>query len=203
MRCRVGCSGPGRNVLTRPADSFLELAATFRPPRASVPDMTRAVGERHERSQPSTTFEALFSREQKQMLRLAILLVDDRAAAEDIVQEAFAAVAARWDSIEVPGAYLRTSVVNGSRLVLRQRRTERRRDERMRTDASSRASVPVELVELDAALGALSIRKREALTLRYFDELPLGEVAAVMRCKPSTVRSLVRRGLRDLRKELP
>ena len=63
-----------------------------------------------------------------QMVRLAILLVDDMASAEDVVQEAFAGLYRNWGGLRDRNAaigYLRTAVVNGSRSMLRRRRTAR------------------------------------------------------------------------------
>ncbi len=63
------------------------------------------------------------------MVRLALLLVDDRETAEDVAQDAFAALHRRWDSLSTQDAaigYLRACVVNGARSVLRRRRTVRR-----------------------------------------------------------------------------
>src|SRR5580765_6962138 len=72
----------------------------------------------------------LFRSERLGLVRLAVLLVDDRESAEDVVQDAFAALHRRWSSLTSPDAaraYLRTCVVNGSRSVLRRRRTVRSR----------------------------------------------------------------------------
>src|SRR5947209_3333723 len=62
------------------------------------------------------------------LVRLAVLLVDDQETAEDVVQDAFAGLHRRWASLASTDAavgYLRTSVVNGARTVLRRRRTVR------------------------------------------------------------------------------
>ena len=62
------------------------------------------------------------------MVRLAILLVDDMSSAEDVVQEAFAGLYRNWGGLRDRNAaigYLRTAVVNGSRSMLRRRRTAR------------------------------------------------------------------------------
>ena len=47
------------------------------------------------------------------MLRMATLMVGSAEVGEDIVQDAFASVVERWESLENPGGYLRTCVVNG------------------------------------------------------------------------------------------
>src|SRR3990167_7592822 len=57
----------------------------------------------------------------RSLVRLAVLLVDDRGIAEEIVQDAFVLVHRRGDRVERPVAYLRTTVVNLSRSRLRRR----------------------------------------------------------------------------------
>ena len=60
----------------------------------------------------------LFRTHRLAMVRLALLLLDDRESAEDVVQDAFAALHRRWPSLHSEQAavgYLRTSVVNGAR----------------------------------------------------------------------------------------
>ena len=61
---------------------------------------------------------------------------------------------------------------------------------------------PMALLELRDALGRLGERQRAVVVLRYFADLPDVKIAEVLGCRPSTVRSLVRRALRVLRKEL-
>ena len=144
-------------------------------------------------------FDDLFMREREPMLRLAVLLVRSSHEAEEALQEAFAAVAARWESIERPGAYLRASVVNACRMILRRREVERRH---ATLDTAPPVEGPANLVELHGALSVLSDRERCAVALRYFADLPDSEIAELLGCRRSTVRSLVRRALAKLREEL-
>jgi DNA-directed RNA polymerase specialized sigma24 family protein len=72
------------------------------------------------------TLADLYRDHRMRLVRLAILLVDDPATAEDVVQEAFAGLHRHWAGLRDEAAavgYLRTAVVNGSRSVLRRRRT--------------------------------------------------------------------------------
>ena len=46
-------------------------------------------------------------------------------------------------------------------------------------------------------------RQRAVLVLRYYEDLPDAEIAAVLGCRPGTVRSLASRALADLRQALP
>lgn len=62
--------------------------------------------------------------------------------------------------------------------------------------------MPAELVELRDALGRLSARRRAAVVLRYYEDLTFEEIGAVLGCETATARSLVHRGLGQLRKVL-
>jgi RNA polymerase sigma factor (sigma-70 family) len=57
----------------------------------------------------------------------------------------------------------------------------------------------VGLVELRDALIALPIRQRTAIVLRYLCDLPEEEIAATLNCRRPTVRTLIHRGLANLR----
>jgi hypothetical protein len=65
------------------------------------------------------TFDELYRDRYRPMVRLAYVLVDTTEDAEQVVQDAFVGVYKRVDRINEPAAYLRTSVVNGARKVLR------------------------------------------------------------------------------------
>ena len=143
-------------------------------------------------------FEALYRREQVPMLRLAVLLVGSRAQAEEIVQDAFLSTNERWAAISNPGGYLRTSVVNGCRMVLRHRATEARAE----LLVVAVVDPPGELMELHDAMRRLSDRQRVVIVSRYFLDLPDLEIADLLEVRETTVRSLAHRALRVLRKEL-
>lgn len=158
-------------------------------------------------SSPETTAQtdvddihALVAAEREPMVRLACLLIGSRAEAEEVVQESFAVVAQRWEEIDRPGGYLRTTVVNGCRSVLRRREVAERhaRHDRPRDDVA----LPTHLVELAEALDRLTERQRTVIVLRYFVDLPDDEIAAVIDARPATVRSLAHRALHVLREEL-
>jgi RNA polymerase sigma factor (sigma-70 family) len=151
-------------------------------------------------SQRNSVLTALYEREHGPMLRVACLLVGSRAVAEEVVHEAFATVGERWTQLDNPGGYLRATVVNGCRMVLRRRATEMRHAPTAVGDGTYEA--PAELVELRSALAALPDRHRAVIVLRYFLDLPDNEIAEIIGCREATVRSIVYRVLRTLRKEL-
>lgn len=146
--------------------------------------------------------ERLYRSQRLAMVRLALLLVDDRETAEDIVQEAFAALHRRWSSIQDQAAahgYLRSSVLNGSRSMLRRRRTVRRHpllDDRVvpaeGADASSLLAEEHRAVL--AAIRQLPERQREVIVLRYWAELGEAEIARTLGISIGAVKSNASRG---------
>jgi len=160
----------------------------------------------HVGESPTASFDALYEQQWWPMLRVAVGLVDDRASAEDVVQDAFAALFRRWDTLRDPAAataYLRTSVVNAARSTLRRRGVARRHlhlttaDPVEDADHSSLRSA--EHHELRHALRTLPQRQREVLTLRYLTEMSDSDIAATTGLSPSGVRSAASRGLTALR----
>jgi RNA polymerase sigma-70 factor (sigma-E family) len=151
----------------------------------------------------------LYAAHRLTLVRLALLLADDLATAEDIVQDAFARFAARSGKLRDPGAalgYLRTSVVNGCRSTLRRRRTARayvapHQVEPDRPDA--RAVLSEEHREVLAALNRLASRQREVLVLRYWCGLSEAEIASALGISNGAVKSTASRALSALQELLP
>ena len=145
-------------------------------------------------------FDGLFSARRVPMVRLATLLVGSAAIAEEVVQDAFAAVSERWDTVDRPDAYLRRSVINGCAGVLRRQSIEQR-------SRSGRVEVPdgdlpEQLIDLRRALDRLTDRQRMVVVLRYFADLPDDEIAEALGVRPATVRSLAHRAIVALREEM-
>ena len=131
------------------------------------------------------------------LMRVAFLLSDSAAAAEDAVQEAFLRCAPRLADIDHPPSYLRAAVVNECRA--QHRRRARTSSAPIPDDGED---FPHELLETRAALRRLSSRKRAAIVLRYFVDIPDQDIAEILGCRPATVRTLLRRAIRDLKEDL-
>jgi RNA polymerase sigma-70 factor (sigma-E family) len=142
-------------------------------------------------------FAVLYGQTFDRMWRLAFLLVGDRHVAEEVVQDAFARVLERWRSLDEPAAYLRTTVVNRSRDVLRRRRLVGRLALLARREVIDPTPDP-----LWDALAHLPAAQRAALVLRFYEDLPVRDVAALLKVREGTVKSLVHRGLARLREEI-
>jgi RNA polymerase sigma factor (sigma-70 family) len=139
------------------------------------------------------------------LVRLGVVMVGDRAAAEDIVQDAFCGLYRRFGSLTQPDKalqYVRSCVINGCRSELRARQRNARRavGGLLATVASAEYDVLVgeEHREVLAALRRLPDRQRETLVLRYFLELPDAEIARSMSISQVTVRSTTSRALAAL-----
>jgi RNA polymerase sigma factor (sigma-70 family) len=137
--------------------------------------------------------EAVYAAAYRDLLRVAFVLTGSGPAAEDVVHDVFAKVGPRIDTLAEPAAYLRVAVVN------RCRSLHRHAIAAPSPDTPSDVMMDVELVELRDALIALPIRQRSAIVLRYLCDLPEEEIAAILKCRGATVRTLVRRGLAELR----
>lgn len=152
-------------------------------------------------------FVALYRAHWTSLIRVAQALVDDVASAEDVVQDAFAALYRRQGRLDDPaaaGQYLRTSVVNGARSALRRRRTARThlalvRDEEVAPPADNRSLLSAEHDAVRATLSALPRRQREVLTLRFLGGLSDTEIATTTGLSPTSVRAAASRGLAALR----
>jgi RNA polymerase sigma-70 factor (sigma-E family) len=148
----------------------------------------------------------LYAHRRLPLVRLALLLVDDLPTAEDVVQDVFAALyrrhGERLTGLDNPDAYLRTSVVNTSRSVLRRRRTVRAHVPEREGHAPS-AEEPVLLREEHGeVIAALHRRQREVLVLRYWSHLSEAQIADTLGLSRGAVKSTASRALAALRREL-
>jgi RNA polymerase sigma-70 factor (sigma-E family) len=137
------------------------------------------------------------------LTRLAVVMLGDRAAAEDVVQDAFCGLYTHWRRLSDPAKalpYLRSSVLNGCRNH-RRRWHRARRDPAGWEDAESAESAVLlaeEHREVLAGLQRLPARQREALVLRFYLELAEPEIAQTMGISQGTVKSTTSRALATL-----
>ena len=145
----------------------------------------------------SDQLDAFYREQAPGMVRLAFLLTGGSGAAEELVQEAFFQVHRRWESIERPGAYLRTAVVHGAASHRRRRDLELAKGYERRSEAIDGLAEPSD--DLRAALARLPDRQRAAVVLRYYEDLPEAEIASLLGCRVPAVKSLLHRALQQLR----
>lgn len=154
-----------------------------------------------------SALEQLYDEHYVRLVRLAVLLLRDVGRSEEVVQDSFVAVYRRWDRLgdaDVP-AYLRQTVVNRSRSVLRHLRVVKQHpsepapdepgaDHDLLRGARRRAVVD--------ALARLPRRQREVLALRYYLDLTEREIAETLGISSGAVKSHASRGAAALRGHL-
>jgi RNA polymerase sigma-70 factor (sigma-E family) len=152
-----------------------------------------------------TAVEELYATHYRRLVRLSVLLVRDPETAEEVVQDAFVAMHGRWRTLKDPEkglAYLRQTVVNRSRSVLRHRGVEARYvvpAVRHLHGADEAALVSERRAAVLNALRALPDRQREVLALRYYLDLSEADIAQTLGISRGAVKSHASRGVAALR----
>ena len=138
------------------------------------------------------------------LLRYASVLTCDADLAQDVVQEVLLRAQQKWrriGSVGAPTAYVKRMITN-EYLSLRRRRTVH--------EAATAAAARQELVDdpagsynereaMLARIAALPPKQRAAVVLRYYEDRTDGEIAEVLGCGASTVRSHLTRAIAALR----
>jgi RNA polymerase sigma-70 factor (sigma-E family) len=149
-----------------------------------------------------TTFEEFVLGRGSGLLRFAYLMTQERGHAEDLVQEALVKAYRRWDhvlGVDNPEAYVRRIMLH-SLADWRRRRSNRERP-------STVPDVPVsagydQVEDRDAlwrVLAELPARQRAVLVLRYYEHLSDADIAVILECAESSVRSHACRAFTALR----
>ncbi|MEV0667400.1 RNA polymerase sigma factor [Actinomadura luteofluorescens] len=155
---------------------------------------------------PERAVTQLYEAHALDLVRLALVMVGDRPTAEDVVQDSFLGLYQRWGRLKDTGkalTYLRSSVLNNCRSVLRRRgrRLLGAQDPPV-ASAESRVLGLEQGKEILDALRSLPHRQRETLVLRFVLELSEEETAQIMRVSRGTVRSNTSRGRTALERML-
>ena len=150
----------------------------------------------------------LFQEEGQSLVRLARLFVDDRNAAEDLVQEAFirlARSAHRINEESKAPAYLRSIVLNLARDSNRRGLVSLRHHlpvDDLRASTEDEIELREDQREMIEALRDLPHRQRTALVLRYYEELGIDDIAETMGISRNSVKTHLKRGLAALEQRL-
>lgn len=142
----------------------------------------------------TTRFEDAFPDLFTVAYRVAFRILGDRAAAEDLAQEAATRACARWGKVGDHGVPWTARVASNLALDVVRRGPPPRPDDRAATDP-----LVAERLDLQHALVALPHRQREVVLLRYAADLPEAEVATLLGCSVGTVKTHAHRGLAALR----
>ena len=145
------------------------------------------------------SFESFVDERGPRLLRAAWLLTADRQHAEDLVQTALTKCFSRYDGEDARfEAYVRTTMHRTYISWWRRRSWHERPSEYLREELGENSATEDRL-DLARALRTLTREQRAAITLRYFDDLTVPEVAKVLGMPLGTVKSHIHRGLAALR----
>jgi RNA polymerase sigma-70 factor (sigma-E family) len=158
---------------------------------------------------PAEAVTALYQEHALVLTRMAHIMLGSRPAAEDVVHDAFCGLYRRWghlDSKDKALAYVRSSVLNGCRSVLRSGKArvagliEIQPPNALSAEAI--ALLSEERREVVEALWQLPDRQREVLVLRYYLDLSDEQIGRDLGMARSSVRSARRRALAKLERSL-
>jgi RNA polymerase sigma-70 factor (ECF subfamily) len=151
------------------------------------------------------SFESFYESQYASVVRLAAALVGRWDVAEELVQDSFLELYRRWSRIasyDAPEAWLRRVVLNRATSALRRRAVEIR----VSTLFRARRAATEELVASDGeiwrAVSRLPTRQAQAIALTFLEDRTVADVALILRCAESTVRTHLARGLHTLSEQL-
>lgn len=137
--------------------------------------------------------QALCDMQYRTLVGYLCSMIGDPELAEELTQEAFVRLFARWFTVRHPQAYLYLTATNLARRHWRRRRSEQSalvRSAPLPSDESAPAYDPA----LADALTRLPRRQREAVVLHYLADLPVDEVARLLHLAPGSVKRLLHQG---------
>jgi RNA polymerase sigma-70 factor (sigma-E family) len=158
--------------------------------------------------QAAQEFREYVAARQASLFRSAVLITGHRQDAEDLLQAALTKLATHWSTIRrngSPDAYVRTTMYHQRISWWRRRRdheftVEAVPEPAARGDLGADTALRLALADV---LGRLTTKQRAVVVLRYYEDLPEAEVAAILGCSVGTVRSQVHRTLTRLRELCP
>lgn len=141
--------------------------------------------------------EQLYKDHRHSLRALAAAVTFDRAVADEIAQDAFAALAARSGDVRDPVAYLRRCVINLA--ISHVRRRTRARG--LPTQRIEHTTIP-EVDDVWDVLAGLKPRHRAVIVLRFYEDQTYEQIAATLEIPVGSVKSSLHRALSILEERL-
>jgi RNA polymerase sigma factor (sigma-70 family) len=133
------------------------------------------------------SFVDVYNDRYRPMVEIARLTTGSNALAEELVQDAFADLYRRFDTLHTPDAYLHRAVISRCTSWVLRRVTERRYHERHPPDPT--ASTDPDTITVIDAISRLPARQRAAIVLRFLADWTEADIAHALDCRPGTVKS--------------
>jgi RNA polymerase sigma factor (sigma-70 family) len=149
---------------------------------------------------PQRTFIDVYQSRYREMVQIARLTTGSNSLAEELVQDAFADLYRRFETVPTPDAYLRRAVISRCTSWVRRRVVERRFQDGRRPDPATWTDP--DTVSVMDAVSRLPTRQRAAVVMRYLADWTEADIALALDCRPGTVKSLLSRARNQLAKEL-
>ena len=154
--------------------------------------------------------EVLFRRHYTELLRLAVVMLGSREAAEDAVQDSFVALHRNWRSLRDPAAaeaYLRSAVLNRCRSWVRRQVSQRAPRPLMLLPEQPQSPEDMtvgrdQIGSVVAVMRTLARRQREVLACRYVLEMSIAETAQLLEISEGSVKAHAHRGLHLLQQRI-
>jgi RNA polymerase sigma-70 factor (ECF subfamily) len=143
------------------------------------------------------SFEAFYDSEYWAVVRLAAAVTNRWDIAEELVQDAFLSLHRRWSKIstyDAPDAWLRRVVLNRAVSSLRRRAAEARLAAHLANQPARVVEGPQPTNEVWRLVAKLPSRQAEVIALVYVEDRSVADVARILDCEQSTVRTHLRRG---------
>jgi RNA polymerase sigma-70 factor (ECF subfamily) len=157
-------------------------------------------------------FRLIYDKYADSLLTLAANLLNDKADAEDVVQDVFISFVQSVQKFHLRGSlkgYLATCVANRSRDYLRKNRSRQTLTVNQAEQSTMAVKSPVQLVlrseqlqKLSHAITELPYEQREAVVLRLHGEMRFRQIAGLQNISIKTAQSRYRYGLDKLRSVL-
>jgi RNA polymerase sigma factor (sigma-70 family) len=178
-----------RQVVSVDADSFVAMTEPIDP-------LLRA--ERRRVSESALIdVELLYRDHRPRLVGLAAAITMDYGVAEEIVQDAFVGLQRHAGRIDNPVGYLQRSVVNLSVTLIRRRRVIASHPPTPFSPPSS-----PEVDETWSAVMRLPVRQRAVVLLRFWDDMTVDGIAAMLDWPAGSVKSTLHRAMKRLKEEL-
>ena len=151
------------------------------------------------------SFARFYAAEYRRVAAFAYVLAGSWEAAEDLAQDAFAAVHARWGrvaSYDDPAAHVRRLVANRAVSLRRRWRSDRDKSARLGRERLGGGEGALAGAELWALVRALPRRQAQVVALHYLEDRPVAEVARILGIDEATAKTHLRRARTALARQL-
>jgi RNA polymerase sigma-70 factor (sigma-E family) len=153
-------------------------------------------------------FSAFCAGEHPRLVGALSLYCGDPAVAEELAQDALARACRDWNRVRrlaAPGAWVHRVAINLAHSHFRRKGAEARAGQRVHSMPGSEQQFGGDhdtALTIRSAVASLPQRQRVAVVLRYYLDLPVGQVALIMQCPEGTVKTLTSKAISSLRRTL-